>query len=107
MRITCSTYSSSPKRPADSGTSRVVPVGDVDVVVGGAQCAVSLSSVAKWPDSGATIITAGRSASGCSAVVALEVLQAAERALSTPNRTGNYRAADPATLSCRPDGQER
>ena len=39
-RIRCSMYSSSPKRPAaQRHVARVVPVGDVDVVVGAASCA--------------------------------------------------------------------
>ena len=59
-RIRWSTYSSKPKRPwPERHVAGVVPVGDVDVVVGSSVRTVPRSSVAKWPDSGATTSTLG------------------------------------------------
>ena len=65
--MTCSTYSSRPKRPSDSGTSRALCQSVMYTSWSASMVrAVSLSSVAKWPDSGATISTLGRAASTAS-----------------------------------------
>ena len=63
-------------RQAD--VARVVPVGDVDVVIAQQACVtVPRSSVAKWPDSGATTSTLGWTGID----VLLEIQQRAERQL--------------------------
>ena len=64
--ITCSTYSAKPKRPADSGTSRGL-CQSVMYTSWSASIArtVPRSSVAKWPDIGATISTRGCGVAVC------------------------------------------
>ena len=57
-------YSSRPKRPSDSGTSRALCQSVMCTSWSTSMVrTVSISSVAKWPDSGATISTWGRGGS--------------------------------------------